>query len=56
VTVTPEALEVSVNSAGEASAQLGAPPLNHPAACNSLTTITLPWTAPKFRGGKGYPS
>jgi site-specific DNA recombinase len=53
VIVTPRALEVCFNPASEASAQANDLPLDHPAACNSLTTVTLPWTAPSFAAVKG---
>jgi site-specific DNA recombinase len=53
VIVTPQALEVFLNPASAASAQVDDPPLDYPAACNSLTTITLPWTAPSLAAVKG---
>jgi site-specific DNA recombinase len=53
VIVTPRALEICFNPASEASAQVDAPTLDNPAACNPSTTITLPWTTPSFAAVKG---
>jgi hypothetical protein len=53
VIIKPQALEVCLNPASEASVQLGDPTLDNSAACNPLTTITLPWTAPSFAAVKG---
>jgi site-specific DNA recombinase len=53
VIVTPQALEICFNPASEASAQVDAPTLDNPAACNPSTTITLPWTTPSFAAVKG---
>jgi site-specific DNA recombinase len=53
VIVTPQALEISLNPASEASAQVDHPTLDNPAACNPLITIKLPWTAPTFAAVKG---
>src|SRR5207249_2902347 len=50
VIIRPEALEVCLNPASEAAAQVDDPTLNNPAACNRLT---LPWTAPSFAAVKG---
>jgi len=50
VIVTPQALEVCLNPASEASPQVNDPPLDYPAACDALT---LPWTAPSFAAVKG---
>jgi site-specific DNA recombinase len=53
VIVTPRALEISLNPASEASAQVDDPTLDNPAVSTPLTTITLPWTAPSFAAVKG---
>jgi site-specific DNA recombinase len=53
VSIKPEALEVRLNPASEASAQANGPPLDNSAAGNSPITITLPWTAPSFAAVKG---
>jgi site-specific DNA recombinase len=53
VIVTPQALDVCLNSASEASAQDDGPTLDNTAAGNPLTTIALPWTAPSFTAVKG---
>jgi site-specific DNA recombinase len=53
VIVTPQALKVCLNPASEASRHVDDPTLDNPAACNPLTTITLPWTAPSFAAVKG---
>jgi site-specific DNA recombinase len=53
VIVTPHALEVFINLASAASAQVDDPTLDNRAARNPLTTITLPWTAPSFAAVKG---
>jgi len=52
VTVTPEALEVCLNPASRAR-HVDDSALDNPAAGNSLTPITLPWTAPRFAAVKG---
>jgi len=51
VSVTPQALEVFLNPASEASAQIDDPTLDD--SCNPPITITLPWTAPSFKALKG---
>jgi site-specific DNA recombinase len=53
VIIKPEALKVCLNPASEASAQVDKIALDNSAACNPLTTITLPWTAPSFAAAKG---
>jgi hypothetical protein len=53
VIIKPEALEVCLHPASEVSAQTNDPPPDNPAACNTLTTIALPWTAPSFAAVKG---
>jgi site-specific DNA recombinase len=53
VIVTPQALEVRLNPASEASAQVDDTIRDNPAADNSPITITLPWTAPSFAAVKG---
>jgi site-specific DNA recombinase len=53
VIVTPQALEVFLNPASEASAQVDDPTLDCQAAGNPLSTTTLPWTAPSFAAVKG---
>jgi site-specific DNA recombinase len=51
VIIKPEALEVRLNPASEASAQVDDPTLDD--SCNPPITITLPWTAPSFKAVKG---
>ncbi|HUB64679.1 MAG TPA: recombinase family protein, partial [Methylocella sp.] len=53
VIIMPQALDVCLNPASEASAQGDDPTVDDPAADNPLTTITLPWTAPRFAAVKG---
>jgi site-specific DNA recombinase len=53
VIIKPEALEVRLIPASEASAQLGDPTPDNSAASDPVTTITLPWTAPSFAAVKG---
>jgi hypothetical protein len=53
VIVTPQALEVCLNPASKASAQVDDPSADNPADCNPPITITLPWTAPSFAAVKG---
>lgn len=53
VIITPRALEICFNPAGEASAQGDGPTLDNPAAGNPPNTIMLPWTAPRFAAVKG---
>jgi site-specific DNA recombinase len=53
VIVTPQALDVCLNPASEASRHVDDPTLDNPAAGNSPITITLPWTAPSFAAAKG---
>jgi site-specific DNA recombinase len=50
---TPKALDVCLNPASEASAQVDDPTLDNPAAGNPQITITLPWAAPSFAAVKG---
>jgi site-specific DNA recombinase len=51
VIATPQALEVFLNPASEASAQIDASTLDD--SCNLPITITLPWIAPSFKAVKG---
>jgi site-specific DNA recombinase len=53
VIVTPQALDVCLIPASEASPQVDAPTLDNPAARNAPITITLPWSAPSFAAAKG---
>jgi site-specific DNA recombinase len=53
VIVAPQALDVCLNPASEASAQVDDPAPDNPAAGSPLTTIALPWTAPSFAAVKG---
>jgi hypothetical protein len=53
VIVTPKALEVCLNPANEASAQVDDPTPDNPATGSPLITIALPWTAPSFAAVKG---
>jgi hypothetical protein len=53
VMVTPQALEVRLNTAGEESAQAEDPNVLDPAPCRPPIMITLPWIAPSFMAIKG---
>jgi site-specific DNA recombinase len=53
VIITPQALKVCLNPASGAARHVDDPTFDNPAACNPLTTITLPWTAPSFAAVKG---
>jgi site-specific DNA recombinase len=53
VIVTPQALEVCLNPASKASAQVDNPSPDNPADCNLPITITLSWTEPSFVAVKG---
>jgi site-specific DNA recombinase len=53
VIVTPRALEICFHPASGAAPQVDASTLDCPTACNPLTTVTLPWTAPSFAAVKG---
>ena len=54
VIVKPQALEVCLIPACEASAQAEDPIVDEPASCRPpMTTITLAWTAPSFAAVKG---
>ena len=51
--VAPQALEVCLNPASEASAQVDDPTPDNPTTGSPLITIALPWTAPSFAAVKG---
>src|SRR5262245_59749435 len=53
VIVAPQALEVCLNPASEASAQVDDPTPDNPTTGSPLITIALPWTAPSFAAVKG---